>query len=89
MQHGLLMVDLSKNIQDLTGDEIRELKNESDRVMEAVHALGKKMRALSMNKGSQRLLPKDFKGGDGATYRWKEMDFRIAFTEKVNEAVVE
>ena len=88
MEHSLIM-DLSKNIQDLTGDEIRELKDESDRVVEAVHSLGKKFHALSMSKGSQRLLPKDLKGRDGATYRWKETDFRIAFTEKVNDAVVE
>jgi mRNA-degrading endonuclease RelE of RelBE toxin-antitoxin system len=83
------MIDLKKKIQELTAEELRELKDESDSVVKAVHEFQNKIHRLSMNKESDRALPKDFRGRDGAIYRWKEMDFRIAFTEKVNDAVVE
>jgi hypothetical protein len=83
------MVDLSKKIEDLSGDELRELKDESDRVVAAIRALSEKFRTLSANRGSQRQFPKDFRGRDGATYRWKESTMLVTVTEKVNDAVVE
>ncbi len=54
------MVDLSKKIEDLSGDELRELKDESDRVVAAIRALSEKFRTLGANRGSQRQFPKDF-----------------------------
>jgi hypothetical protein len=83
------MVDLSKKIEDLSGNELRELKDESDRVVAAVRALNEKFQTLSANRGSQRQFPRDFRGRDGATYRWKESTMLVTVTEKVNDAVVE
>jgi hypothetical protein len=83
------MVDLSKKIQDLTGDELRELKDEADRAREASQAIYRKLFQLSMNPGSELKLPRDFRGSDGAVYRWKEAQILIPVVEKVNDAVVE
>jgi hypothetical protein len=82
------MVDLSKKMQDLTADEIRELKDESDRVSKDAKELYNKLFELSMNPNSQRL-PNDFRGRDGAVYRWKEVNVLMPVTEKVRDAVVE
>lgn len=89
MQHSFLMVDPSKKIQDLTGDELKELKEESDRVFSVVQEFQNKINKLVMNPGSVLRFPKDFKGRDGATYRWKEITHLFTTTEKVNDAVVE
>jgi hypothetical protein len=89
MQHSLNMIDLSKKIEDLSGDELRELKDESDRVVAAIRELHRKFDTLRFNKQSARQFPKDFKGHDGATYRWKESTMLVTVTEKVNDAVVE
>jgi hypothetical protein len=83
------MIDFTKKIEDLNGDELRELKDESDRVVAAVRELNKKFHALTANPGSRRQFPKDFKGRDGATYRWIESTMLVTVAEKVNDAVVE